>query len=61
LITSETLTGTVNELSAHFYDNDFRLSAIAVNGGGSVSLGYDSDGLLISVDGLALARNSNDC
>jgi hypothetical protein len=39
------------------YDNNFRVTALTVNGTNSISLGYDNDNLLTSAGSLTLARD----
>lgn len=53
---SSVWSGTVNGTVARIYDNNFRISTIAVNGAG-IAFGYDNDGLLTQAGALALTRH----
>lgn len=57
LPTRETWGGTVVGEVAFDYDNDFRLSGLAVNGD-TVAYAYDADGLLTSVGAMAVNRDA---
>jgi RHS repeat-associated protein len=54
---STTWSGTVVGSVSRTYNNDFRVATELVNGANSVAYGYDSDGLLTSVDGLSITRD----
>lgn len=58
LLKDTTWTGEVSGSVSRTYDNNFRVTALSVNGANSVSLGYDNDSLLTSVGDLTLARNA---
>ncbi|MCI0559658.1 MAG: hypothetical protein MN733_14290 [Nitrososphaera sp.] len=53
-----TWSGEVNGDVGVSYDNNFRATTQTVNGGNSVSLSYDKDGLLSAAGGLAITRDS---
>jgi RHS repeat-associated protein len=56
LVTSESWTGRVNGGVTHTYNRDFRPATQSINGGSSVSFGYDDDGLLTSAGALSVQR-----
>ncbi len=58
LVTSTTWSGNVAGSVGWTYNNDFKVATESVNGANSVSYGYDNDGLLTSVDGLSMVRDS---
>ncbi len=58
LVTSVSLTGTVNGTVSYAYNNDFRLTGTQVKGANAANLGYDKDGLLTTVGNLMLTRDS---
>jgi RHS repeat-associated protein len=49
--------GAVQGSVGYTFDNNFRLTALTVNGANSISLGYDNDNLLSSAGALTLARD----
>jgi RHS repeat-associated protein len=55
---SVTWSGAVSGSTAVTYNTDFQVTAQTVNGGNSVSFGYDSDGLLTSAGALGLRRSA---
>ena len=55
---STTWSGTVVGSVSRTYDNNLRTASESVNGANTVALGYDDDGLLTSVDGMAITRDS---
>ena len=55
---STTWSGTVAGSVSRTYDNNFRVASESVNGANTVARGYDDDGLLTSVDGLAITRDA---
>ena len=57
LITSETLSGTLNQVLSHTYNNDFNPTSFTY-AGGTVQYGYDSDGLLTTSGPFTITRNS---
>ncbi|HUU01404.1 MAG TPA: Ig-like domain-containing protein [Myxococcota bacterium] len=57
LLTKTTWTGEVNGSVAREYDDDFRLSALVVDGQSTISYGYDDDGLLTQAGDMTLARD----
>jgi len=58
LLLSATWSGTVAGSVSRTYDNNFRVASESVNGANTVARGYDDDGLLASVDGLMITRDS---
>jgi RHS repeat-associated protein len=58
LLLSTTWSGTVSGSVSRTFNNDFRMASQSVNGVNSVAFGYDNDGLLTSVDGIAITRDS---
>jgi RHS repeat-associated protein len=58
LVTSTTWSGNVAGSVGWTYNNDFRVVSETVNGANSVVVGYDNDGLLTSIDGLTITRDS---
>jgi RHS repeat-associated protein len=58
LPTSTTWSGNVAGSVSRTYNNDFRVASESVNGANAVAFGYDNDGLLTSVDGLSITRDS---
>ena len=58
LIAEETWSGPVSATITRTYDNHFRRSSRAINGGAAVVLGYDDDGLITQAGDLVLARDS---
>jgi RHS repeat-associated protein len=57
LVTSETLSGTLNQTLSYTYNNDFNLSGLTY-AGSPVNYTYDNDGLLIGAGGFTIARNA---
>lgn len=57
LVTRTTWSGEVTGSVERTYDNDFRVSSIAVNGANPVSYVYDDDSLLTQAGDLVLARD----
>ena len=57
LVTSEVLSGTVNQTLGYTYNSDFRLSQFTY-AGGSVSYAYDNDGMLTGSGAFTVARNA---
>ena len=57
LPTGTTWSGPVAGSVTRTYDNDFRVTAVAVNGA-SIPLTYDNDSLLASAGSMTLARNA---
>jgi RHS repeat-associated protein len=57
LVTSETISGTLNQSSSHTYDNDFNPASFAY-AGGSESYTFDNDGLLIGAGDYTITRNA---
>ncbi|MFH2218846.1 MAG: RHS repeat-associated core domain-containing protein [Pseudomonadota bacterium] len=58
LVTSEGLTGAVNQIFEYTYNSDFDLSEITYAGGTTV-YSYDDDGLLIGAGGFSINRNAD--
>src|SRR5262249_27285504 len=58
LLTSTIWSGTVAGSVSRTYDNNFRLTALQVNGANSIALGYDNDSLLTSAGSLTLTRDA---
>ncbi|MGH7165402.1 MAG: RHS repeat domain-containing protein, partial [Nitrospiraceae bacterium] len=58
LLTTTTWTGTVQGSVSRNYDNNFRISSQSVNGGNTISFGYDNDSLLTSAGALTITRSS---
>ena len=59
LPTSTTWTGTVTGVVSRTYNNNFWITSQSVNGGNTVSLSYDNDGLLTQAGALSLTYDSN--
>ena len=57
LVTSETLTGTLNQSLAYTYNNDFDVSGFTY-AGDTVSYSYDNDGLLTGAGSYIITRNA---
>ncbi len=57
LLTSTALAGPVSGTIASTYDNNFRLSALAIDGA-TTTFTYDADGALIGAGSLTLNRNA---
>ena len=57
LITSETLSGTLNQVLTYTYNNDFNPTSFTY-AGGTVQYGYDSDRLLTTSGPFTITRNS---
>jgi RHS repeat-associated protein len=55
---SESWTGAITGNVARVYDNEFRVQSQTVNGGNSVSFGYDNDGLLTGAGALVMTRHA---
>jgi RHS repeat-associated protein len=58
LLTGETWSGVVSGQVGFTYDNNLRITAETVNGGNSISYGYDADGLIASAGALTLSRDA---
>jgi len=56
LVTSETLSGTLNQTLEYTYNNDFNLTGFTY-AGGTTSYTYDNDGLLTGAGNFTIARN----
>ncbi len=57
LITSETLSGTVNQTLAYGYNNDFNLNSFTY-AGETTGYTYENDGLLIGAGNFTITRNA---
>jgi RHS repeat-associated protein len=57
LVTSETLSGTVNQSLSYGYDNDFNMNSFTYAGDSHIYT-YDDDGLLTGAGGFAIFRNA---
>jgi len=57
LITSETLTGTLNQTLGYSYNNDFNLIVFSY-AGDTANYTYDNDGLLTGADSFTIFRNA---
>lgn len=58
LVTSLTASGGTDATLTYDYDSDLRPASVALNGGGAVGYGYDSDGLLTTVGPLSISRDA---
>jgi RHS repeat-associated protein len=58
LVTSEEMTGPVAGQVNWTYDQNFRVTSESVNGGNTVALAYDGDGLLTRSGDLTVARDA---
>ena len=58
LLTSTAWTGTVAGSVGRTYDNNFRITSQSVNGGNTISFGYDNDSLLTSAGALSITRST---
>jgi len=56
LVKTTTLGGDVSGSVERTYDNDFRIASRSVNGGDSVTFGYDDDSLLTQAGDLTIVR-----
>lgn len=57
LVTSETLSGTLNHTLSYTYNNDFNLKSFTY-AGGTVNYTYDNDGLLTGMGSFTITRNA---
>ncbi|MCK4986953.1 MAG: sugar-binding protein, partial [Desulfobacterales bacterium] len=57
LITSETLSGTLNQSLGYAYNNDFDVSTFSY-AGSTVNYAYDNDGLLTASGSFTITRNA---
>ena len=57
LLTSETISGTLDQAIGFSYDNDFRISSISY-AGYTMALTYDDDGLLTGLGDFSIARDA---
>ncbi|MGC9967116.1 MAG: PKD domain-containing protein, partial [Syntrophobacteraceae bacterium] len=57
LLTSETLSGTINQAIGYTYDNDLRVSRLTY-AGRSIDYAYDDDGLLTKAGDFTITRNA---
>ncbi|OQX06606.1 MAG: hypothetical protein BWK80_50500, partial [Desulfobacteraceae bacterium IS3] len=57
LVTSETLTGTLNRTLSYTYNNDFAAASFTY-AGGTAGYTYDSDGLLTGAGDFGITRNA---
>jgi RHS repeat-associated protein len=57
LVTSETLSGTLNQTLNYVYNNDFDVSTFSY-GGNTVNYTYDNDGLLTAAGSFVISRNT---
>jgi len=57
LWTGTTWSGTVAGTVSQTYDDDFRIASQSVDGGSTVSFGYDGDGFLTQAGALVLGRD----
>jgi len=58
LLTTSTWSGTVAGSVTRSYDNNFRITSQSVNGGNTISFGYDNDSLLTSAGALSITRST---
>ncbi|MFZ1700559.1 MAG: RHS repeat-associated core domain-containing protein [Pyrinomonadaceae bacterium] len=58
LVTRSSLAGPVSGDVSYTYNNDLKLSSVAVNGATAIDYTYDDDGLLSGAGGLTLGRSS---
>ncbi|HLB36951.1 MAG TPA: RHS repeat-associated core domain-containing protein [Gemmatimonadales bacterium] len=58
LLTAVTWSGAISGDMTAVYDNDFRVSELAVNGSPLATFGYDGDGLLTQAGDLAIQRDA---
>jgi len=58
LITSETLSGTLNQSLNYSYNNDFDISSFTY-AGAPVTYSYDNDGLLTALGSFTITRNAD--
>ena len=57
LVTSDTRSGTLAKVLSYTYNSDFSVASMTY-AGGSITLGYDNDGLLATADGFTISRNA---
>ncbi len=57
LLSSETLSGTLNHTAAYSYDHDFKLTQFSY-AGESTAYGYDNDGLLTQAGSFSISRDA---
>jgi YD repeat-containing protein len=58
LLKQTTWAGTVAGSVSRNYDNNFRFTSQSVNGGNTISFGYDNDSLLTSAGALSISRSA---
>ena len=58
LVTSEALTGSLNQILSYTYNNDFDVTGFTY-AGGTESYSYDDDGLLTVAGGFTITRNAD--
>ncbi|MBP8116775.1 MAG: hypothetical protein KAY09_03500 [Nitrospira sp.] len=58
LLKQTTWAGTVAGSVSRNYDNNFRITSQSVNGGNTISFGYDNDSLLTSAGALSISRSA---
>ena len=58
LLKTTTWSGTVGGSVSRDYDNNFRITSQSVNGGNTISFGYDTDSLLTSAGAETITRSS---
>lgn len=58
LLTQSDWSGQIVGSVSYGHDNDFRMTSLRVNGGGSITYQYDADSLLTQAGALSLNRNA---
>ena len=58
LLKTTTWSGTAGGSVSRDYDNNFRITSQSVNGGNTISFGYDTDSLLTSAGAETITRSS---
>lgn len=58
LLVAQSWSGTISGSVSRTFDNNFKVTSIAVNGANAVALAYDNDGLLTQAGSLTLARDA---
>lgn len=58
LLVSAAIAGPVAGSVEYTYNNDLNISSVAVNGSNAIDYSYDNDGLLTSIGGMTLVRNT---
>jgi RHS repeat-associated protein len=58
LPTDESWAGVITGSVSHIFDNNFRITAVSVNGANPISYQYDDDSLITGAGNISLSRNA---